>query len=275
MISENPLIITDLDGTLLDHYTYTQVPVAGLLHLLAEKKIPVIPNTSKTRAEIIELQGSMPGDDPFIVENGAAVYLPKNTFSAKQEGFRERGNYWCMEFARPRDHWLEVLDQLPVSMAESFESFSAMTSAKIVEITGLSEGDARRARQREYGEPIQWLGNAAEKAAFCSALENLGGTVLQGGRFLHLGDKVNKGKAMQWLKHCYERCFPEKIFTTIALGDSLNDIDMLECADYAVVVGSPAHPPPQLQRTKNVLRVTEQGPAGWNKAVRQLLGLNI
>ena len=44
-----PLIVaTDLDGTLLDHYTYDWQPAARAIELLKQKCIPLVINTSKT-----------------------------------------------------------------------------------------------------------------------------------------------------------------------------------------------------------------------------------
>ena len=46
------VIYTDLDGTLLDHVTYTFHPALDALELIEKKKIPLIISTSKTRPEI-------------------------------------------------------------------------------------------------------------------------------------------------------------------------------------------------------------------------------
>ena len=50
------LIFTDLDGSLLDHNTYSFDPAAELLLQLEQQQIPVIPVTSKTRAEVMALR---------------------------------------------------------------------------------------------------------------------------------------------------------------------------------------------------------------------------
>ena len=70
---KNVLIFSDLDGTLLDHHTYSFAPALSMLQKLRSANIPVIPNTSKTFAELTELTQQIGLDGPFIVENGAAV----------------------------------------------------------------------------------------------------------------------------------------------------------------------------------------------------------
>ena len=66
-------IVTDLDGTLMDE-NYDISPAKNTLNLLAELNIPVIPCTSKTASEVRYFRKENELFDPFIVENGSAVY---------------------------------------------------------------------------------------------------------------------------------------------------------------------------------------------------------
>ena len=50
------LVFTDMDGTLLDHHTYSFEAAKPTLMTLAHKGIPVIPTTSKTFAELQPLR---------------------------------------------------------------------------------------------------------------------------------------------------------------------------------------------------------------------------
>ncbi|WP_340638223.1 hypothetical protein [Salinicola tamaricis] len=50
------LVFTDLDGSLLDHHSYDWQPAAPWLERLAAAGVPVIPTTSKTRAELLALR---------------------------------------------------------------------------------------------------------------------------------------------------------------------------------------------------------------------------
>ena len=63
----------------------------------------------------------------------------------------------------------------------------------------------------------------------------------------------------------------ERPLVSIALGDSANDVAMLEAADYAVVIRSPVHDIPQIH-AHNELIVTEQyGPEGWVEGLTKIL----
>ena len=66
-------IVTDLDGTLMDE-NYDISPAKKTLNMLSEMNIPVIPCTSKTASEVRYFREENGLSDPFIVENGAAIY---------------------------------------------------------------------------------------------------------------------------------------------------------------------------------------------------------
>ena len=178
------LVFTDLDGSLLDHHSYSYRDALPQLHRLEHLGIPVIPATSKTRAEIEQLRAELGNGHPFIVENGAAVYIPVGYFNAQPEGTIEREAYWVREMAAPRAKWLDLLAQLGDEFPEEFDYFFRAGTQGIVRMTGLPEAQAAQANQREYSEPVKWLGDDAGKTGFIARLHAGGASVLQGGRFL-------------------------------------------------------------------------------------------
>ena len=80
------VIYTDLDGTLLDHDTYAFGEAQPTLNALMERGIPIIPCTSKTRAETLSLTQTMGINGPMIVENGAAIWVPFDWGLERPEG---------------------------------------------------------------------------------------------------------------------------------------------------------------------------------------------
>ena len=73
MMNPSWVVVTDLDGTLLDAETYSWEPARAALAALVARAIPVIFCTSKTRAETEVLQAVMGIGDPSIVESGGAM----------------------------------------------------------------------------------------------------------------------------------------------------------------------------------------------------------
>ena len=84
------LIFSDLDSTLLDHYTYSWDEAKPVISLLKGLNIPLIFNTSKTFYETRRIAAEMGINHPFAVENGAAVFFPKG-FKPLPEGCRITG----------------------------------------------------------------------------------------------------------------------------------------------------------------------------------------
>ncbi|RLA48998.1 MAG: mannosyl-3-phosphoglycerate phosphatase [Gammaproteobacteria bacterium] len=261
------LVFTDLDGSLLDHHTYSYLGALPQLHLLEHLGIPVIPVTSKTRLEIEHLRAALGNSHPFVVENGAAVFIPVGYFATQPVATVECEGYWVREFSAPRDKWLGILEQLSGEFSGEYDYFFRAGTAGVARMTNLSEAGAAQANQREYSEPVQWLGDQARKAEFISRLQSSGASVLQGGRFLAVSGDCDKGRALAWLRQLYQQSKPGIPCHDLAIGDSGNDCAMLEAAETALLVRSPVHKFPALQRADGMIFSTDYGPAGWAEGV--------
>ena len=71
---EKIVIFTDLDGTLLHNETFKFENIRQYIQNLLSKNISIIPNSSKTKAEILNFCHELKAELPFIAENGAAIY---------------------------------------------------------------------------------------------------------------------------------------------------------------------------------------------------------
>lgn len=264
------LIFTDLDGSLLDHHSYSHMAADSTLKYLQQNKIPVIPCSSKTQAEIEKLRLDLNNPHPFIIENGAAVFIPKHYFPVQPSDTKNQGEYWVKEFVAPHEHWLNKLNNVRDEFNGLYKPFSSMTIEEISQVTDLSMEQASLAAKRQFGEPVLWLGSDDEKRAFIKTLQDSDAHVLQGGRFLHVCGDANKGKALIWLTGVYQQLKSQR-FISIAIGDSHNDIQMLDMADKALVIRSPVHNIPSLSRVDDIYISDKLGPAGWAQGVNQIL----
>lgn len=248
------VVYTDLDGTLLDHETYSWAPAGPALARLADLDVPVVLASSKTAAEIRKVQIDMNlAAVPAIVENGAGVLEPDET------GQQDTRDY---------DRLRQALEQLPQDLRVSFVGFGDMTDREVAQLTGLSEADAALARDRQFSEPGLWTGDARHRLLFLSALSERGITSREGGRFLTLSFGRTKQDRMSEIA---VRFAPE---LTIALGDAPNDVEMLNHADFGVIIANPHREPlPALpgEATGQIRRMQEPGPAGWNRAIHDFL----
>lgn len=270
IMNEQPIIFTDLDGTLLDHFDYSFSEALEVINKLKENNIPIIPNTSKTFAEMVKIQKDIDLDSPFIIENGAAVFIPVGHFPQQPQSTKLEGKYWVKEFCPDRSHWLSLLKDGTEEYRDLFQGFSNLSLEELCNLTGLKPESAILALDRKYTEPLLWHGDNNKKLAFIAHMESLGAHLLQGGRFLHVGGDSDKGNAMVWLANEYEKQNNDKV-KTIALGDSHNDIAMLQSADIAIQIKSPIHPFTTLTKKDNCYKTTEFGPKGWAQTIDEIL----
>ena len=83
-----------------------------------------------------------------------------------------------------------------------------------------------------------------------------------------MGDS-DKGRAVEILKTLYSGEVAK--VATVALGDSLNDLEMLRSVDYPVVVQKKDGSYDKSFSSRKLIRADGIGPDGWNRAVIDLL----
>ena len=273
MTSVQPIIFTDMDGSLLDHDTYSHADADEMLDRLRNKQIPVIPCTSKTRSEVQVLRAEINNAHPFIVENGAAVCIPDGYFSVHDSSLQEMHSLRVKCFSQSREHWQAILKNTPMHLNDAFVTFEQAGIEGIMQMTGLALNEARLASQREFGEPLKWLGSEQQYLEFERYIKSQHGNLLKGGRFIHVSGDSNKGVALDWLLKKYQQEFNDNNIVSVALGDSQNDVAMLSHADYAVVIRSPVHYFPQFESkiNQNIYQTQFEGPKGWSEGVRYVL----
>lgn len=259
------LIVTDLDGTLLDHHTYSADAARPALAAAQEAGVPIVPCSSKTLSEMLVLARRLAlAPAPLIVENGSAVWFPPAWPNVPVTAGDDAHGGRILVLGATTDRLRPKLAEVAKACGVQLRGFSAMTDAEVAERTGLSLEIASLARQREFSEPFVAASGAVDLAALNAAAEAVGARVTRGGRFFHLVGATDKGVAVAVV---VATC-PSGT-RTLGLGDAANDLPLLRAVDEAAIVpqASGALHPDLVAALPTALHAPAAGPVGWNDVV--------
>jgi mannosyl-3-phosphoglycerate phosphatase len=262
------IIFTDLDGTLLNHNDYSYDAALPSLKRIKKVGIPLIITTSKTRSEVEFLQQKMGISQPFIVENGGGIFIPDSTHLKNIKGGEKQDGYTLIRLGE----LYKNIRVLFAKMALRFrlKGFGDMTIDEIAALAGLSEMEAERAKLREFTEPFSLMDHE-DIRAIESYAHSVGLKITRGGRFYHLlGMSQDKGTAVRKLIEIYRDHLKPAMVTSIGLGDSENDLPMLEQVDIPVLIPNP-HSRQNNFSLKGLILAEKTGSLGWGDTVGYIL----
>ena len=148
------VIFTDLDGPLLDRATYSYEKALPTITRLLEKQSPIVFCSAKTRAEQEWYQEKLGIRAPFIVENGGAIFIPKDYFPSSFSFNKTEGTYHVIELGIPYNEIMRILAVVKAGTGVNFQGYGDISVEEIATKTGLDIEGVRRARDREYSETL-------------------------------------------------------------------------------------------------------------------------
>ena len=264
------LVVSDLDGTLLHQETYSFDEALPGIASLKERQIPVILVSSKTRAEIEPIREALGLEDPFVVENGGAAYIPRGAFEAAVGVRDSSGRYDVVRWGTPYEQVVATLEDVRKTTGTPLTGFHDVDAERVASVTGLSLYEARRAKEREFDEPF-WIEEEDDPRSR-KALEMLASgslTVTRGGRFYHVMGGCDKGRAVRELLRLYRSGGGE--VASAGVGDAENDLPFLREVDRAYVVASNGDDTAALRRALPEATEVGPAPAGWMEAITDFL----
>lgn len=265
------IIFTDLDGTLLDYSAYSFEPALQGLKLIREKNIPLIFCSSKTKKEIEYYREKTKNNHPFIAENGGGIFIPKEYFDSGLEvpefKITEEDNYLVIRLGAKYSNIRKAVKEL-ISEGFDIKGFGDMTPKELAEFTNMSEKEAEMAKERDFDEPFIYKGPSYKLPKLLGSINKKGFRFTQG-KFYHILGSSNKGMAVSILINLYKNKFGE--IKTIAIGDSPNDIPMLQMVDHPVVVQKFDGSYDFRINVPNLAKADGIGPVGWNQAITLLI----
>ena len=167
-------------------------------------------------------------NDPFIVEDGSSIYIPKGYFKEKQGELV--GNYEVIVLGVKFEYIINEIEVLKKKYM--IKSFFYMTDKKVAELTGLSLEGAKLAKDREFSETVV----EADEKALKELKKKF--NVAIGGKFIHIfGKGADKGKAVKLLTEIYRKDFEN--VKTVGIGNSYTDEPMLKVVHIPAIVKNP------------------------------------
>jgi len=260
------IVVTDLDGTLLNHGDYSWEGARFALEELETRGVPVIFCTSKTRAEVEVLRRETGNKHPFITENGGAVFLPAASFAPLAGELPRMGDFLYIPLGTAYEVLVETLADTARETGCVVRGFADASPEEVAAWCDFSVEEARLARQRDFDEPFVIVsGDGHELAA---AIAHRGLTTTRGGRFWHILGKNDKGAALWKLRSVYTRL--GLAVNVVALGDSANDLPLLSQAEIPVILPGPAAELLR-QSVPEAIIARQPGSQGWSDVMRHLL----
>ena len=251
-------IVSDVDGTLMDH-SYDLSPARETIKKLQKLSIPVILCTSKTAAEVNVIRNELNLTDPYIVENGAAIY---GESLVKVNGEIILGEkYETLE---------DILKNISQEINYKLIPLNNLTDQDATDLTGLRGNSLTLMRDRHWSMPFlnppSFLEERIDECCKKFKVE-----IFKGNRMSHLlSINSNKGKAINALKKYSDI----KNIQIIGLGDSPNDLPLLLNSDIRIVIPNINGPNLNLLNQLKDIEFTvasEPNGYGWKNEVTKLL----
>ncbi|MCW4029873.1 MAG: HAD-IIB family hydrolase [Candidatus Bathyarchaeota archaeon] len=226
------LVFADLDGTILDdQYDYSETQ--PILRELLARDASIVLASSKTKSEIEFYQKQLCIVDPFIVENGSAIFIPQGFFSVTYPFTKRTEAYSVIELGTPYATVREKLLALKRKTSADIVGYGDLSIEEVAQDSGLPLSLAALSKDREYDEPFKILKGNSQQVL--DAIEAEGLCFNKGGRYYHLLGCSDKGKAVSILKNLFLQQYQDIV--SFGIGDGDNDLPMLRQVDHPYWLG--------------------------------------
>ena len=259
MIKNSSLwVVSDVDGTLMDH-SYDLTPAKETIKILQKLSIPVILCTSKTASEVKLIRKELNLTDPYIVENGAAIYGESLNKVNGEIILGEK--YEILE---------EILNLISKEIDYQLIPLNNLSDQEATKLTGLIGNSLNLMRDRHWSMPfLNPPSFLEEKINILCKKFNV--DIFKGNRMSHLlSTNSNKGKAINALK----KNSNIQNIQIVGLGDSPNDLPLLLNSDIKIVIPGIKGPNHNLlDKLKDVefTIASEPNGNGWKNEINKLL----
>lgn len=265
------ILFTDLDGTLLDFFDYSYDAAIPALEALEKRNSPIVFCTAKTLAENEYYRKEMGIEDPFIVDNGGAIFIPRNYFAFRFDS-KIKGDYRVVELGASYKVLREALTEIREETGFKITGFGDMTAEEVAKDANFSVEKAELAKAKAYNESFIFDEPKAKEAILFEKINEKGFSFTHGGRYYSIhGKNANKGNAVTILTQLFKKEYGE--IKTIGVGDSTNDIPMLKAVEQPAIVKNKKGTWLDIS-LPDLYKADGEGPEGWVEVVEKFIILS-
>jgi len=247
--------------------------IHSALGLLQSKNIPLVFFGYQTSSEIKEIQKKWGIRQPFICENGGAVFFPKRQFPGLESATVVKGNWEMISLGKPYRETIQMLKQLQAKKHGPMRFFSEMSFQEVAERTGLPPEEAKLAKRREYSELIvldepgwsirKYLKEVSKNSTYF---------IFKEGFYFFFAEKDESAMGIRMMIDLFRYVNPNVKFAAIGITD--RDRPLLQSADLPLLLQNQTgkwHP--RLQKIPNTHLIDAHSEPAWRKAVEKLIDL--
>ena len=222
------------------------------------KNFLIIALTSKTYSEVVNLYKLNNIKFPFSAENGATFFVPKS--NNKQDlVFKQIIN----KNATTSEKIIRKIECLPFNIKKNIVFIKDLSVDKQMKITRLKRQELKYFNRRNFSVSIIWKASNYSLFSLKKYLKKLKLQATFGGKMINISGIHNKLDALIYFKQLYFKNLNIKKCITVSIGDSENDVEILNYSDYSGIVIRKDKGKIKLVKNHNVFISSKPAPMGW------------
>ena len=265
-IKKKVIIFTDLDETLLKENKYNHNILNNFIKTLLKKEYEIIPVTSKTYLEVINLLKQIKYKLPFSVENGAASYIPIN--NSKDYLYKKIVNPYAIKKSAIK----KILNKsIFKTYLQNLKFIKDLSIVEQKQITKLNSKQLEDFSSREYSIPVLISGDKYFKKNFEETLFKYNLKIVFGGKLNNISGLHSKLNSLSFFSNQYKQKLRNTKIILISLGDNQNDIEILNNSNYSGIIKNNTYKILNLKKNKNIFRSFTEAPFGWVEVLKKII----
>lgn len=180
--------------------------IEGFLAELAEREIPCVWLSERSRSQLDEPWRKLGQSAPFIAESGCGVYLPEDYFHVKPEKTVRLGRFTCIPVATELPAASEALESAAEAVGVAVVPLRTLSSRELAQNLGLPQREAELSRMRDFSELFFFAGAGDEEVArFVAEAERRKLVLRQHGTFWSVSLGASESRAIQEVSRLFDR----------------------------------------------------------------------